>query len=170
MALGIVQSRGAEARERWEGIDWGPRNKGKESIRVDSFGTKQSQIKKKSSVAIRVELNGFDGLSEIFTQPSYTCVLLLYENLNHLGHLKSRVDGLSTGSSISLFITFPTVPGNLLRITTHFRIAQTRYCVDISVYHRYIGDDSVYRRSFKDKFVTIRAMGGDTIRNRRLHC
>ena len=34
------------------------------------------------------------------------------------------LDGLSTGSSISLFITFPTVPGNLLRITTHFRIAK----------------------------------------------
>ena len=46
-------------------------------------------------------------------------------------------------------------------ITTHFHIAQTRYCVDISVCHRYIGDDSVYRRSFEDKFVTIRAMGGD---------
>ena len=56
MALGIVQSRGAEARERWEGIDWRPGNKGKESIRLDSFGTKQSQIKKKSSVAIRVVL------------------------------------------------------------------------------------------------------------------
>ena len=80
--------------------------------------------------------------------------------------MKSRVDGLSTGSSISLFITFPTVPGNLLRITTHFRIAQTRYCVDISVYHRYIGDGSVYRRSFKDKFVTIRAIGDQIIRNR----
>ena len=37
-------------------------------------------------------------------------------------------------------------------------IAQTRYCVDISVYHRYIGDGSVYRRSFKDKFVTIRQL------------
>ena len=63
-------------------------------------------------------------------------------------------------------VTEGTVPGNLLRITTHFRIAQTRYCVDISVYHRYIGDGSVYRRSFKDKFVTIRAIGVQIIRNR----
>ena len=39
MALVIVtvQSRGAEARERWEGIDWRPGNKGKESIRLDSI-------------------------------------------------------------------------------------------------------------------------------------
>ena len=36
----------------------------------------------------------------------------------------------------------------------------------VSRYHRYIGDDSVYRRSFKDKFVTIRAMGDHFIRNR----
>ena len=43
---------------------------------------------------------------------------------------------------------------------------QTRYCVDISVYHRYIGDGSVYRRSFKDKFVTIRAIGAEKLRNR----
>ena len=94
---------------------------------------------------------------------------LIIRKLKSFGSLEitgRRVDGLSTGSSISLFITFPTVPGNLLRITTHFRIAQTRYCVDISVYHRYIGDGSVYRRSFKDKFVTIRAIGDHTIRNR----
>jgi hypothetical protein len=36
----------------------------------------------------------------------------------------------------------------------------------VSIYYRYIGDDSVYRRSFKDKFVTIRAIGDHTIRNR----
>ena len=45
---------------------------------------------------------------------------------------------------------------------------QTRYCVDISVYHRYIGDGSVYRRSFKDKFVTIRACPPH--QKSRLHC
>ena len=57
--------------------------------------------------------------------------------------------------------------GTNIRYTVLFLdIAQTRYCVDISVYHRYIGDGSVYRRSFKDKFVTIRAIGVHTIRNR----
>ena len=57
--------------------------------------------------------------------------------------------------------------GTNIRYTVLFLdIAQTRYCVDISVYHRYIGDGSVYRRSFKDKFVTIRAIGDHELRNR----
>ena len=128
-------------------------------------------------MSVYYQLNGFDGLPEIFTQPSYTCVLSLLRKLKSFGSLeitgRRAVDGLFditfhyfSHCSRRNDVTEGTVPGNLLRITTHFRIAQTRYCVDISVYHRYIGDHSVYRRSFKDKFVTIRAIGGEKLGNR----
>ena len=114
-------------------------------------------------MSVYYQLNGFDGLPEIFTQPSYTCVLSLLRKLKSFGSLeitgRRAVDGLFD-------ITFHYFSHCSRKFTTYYYTFsyrshhhQTRYCVDISVYHRYIGDGSVYRRSFKDKFVTIRAIG-----------
>ena len=121
-------------------------------------------------MSVYYQLNGFDGLPEIFTQPSYTCVLSLLRKLKSFGSLeitgRRAVDGLFD-------ITFHYFSHCSRKFTTYYYTFsyrshhhQTRYCVDISGYHRYIGDGSVYRRSFKDKFVTIRAIGAYELRNR----
>ena len=112
-------------------------------------------------MSVYYQLNGFDGLPEIFTQPSYTCVLSLLRKLKSFGSLeitgRRAVDGLFditfhyfSHCSRRNDVTEGTVPGNLLRITTHFRIAHIiirpgiasiyRDIIGISAMNRYIGD------------------------------
>ena len=86
---------------------------------------------------------------------------------------RRAVDGLDRAVDGLFDITFHYFSHCSRKFTTYYYTFsyrshhhQTRYCVDISGYHRYIGDGSVYRRSFKDKFVTIRAIGDFMLGNR----
>ena len=91
-------------------------------------------------MSVYYQLNGFDGLPEIFTQPSYTCVLSLLRKLKSFGSLeitgRRAVDGLFD-------ITFHYFSHCSRKFTTYYYTFSYR---SDPVLRRYIGISSVYRR------------------------